>query len=277
MKLPRFSKRDASAMTLLELLIVVTIIAILMAILVPSLGKVMEITRAAKNTVNLREIGLATINWAADNGNRLPSPEYPGGMEVPSGMSEEEYFPEYYKLGDSGLWLDGVVFGAVYLQETVRTERTENVDVDSSVGGYDVDAQGTHLKGTLFENTQSVRENPDIRDWHEHSYAMNANLQYDRIYDQVGSSDPYLTEKSMATILFKPKAMLYIENQESNVVQYEDLEAIIETGETRWGNNGKISTTFMDGHAERLHPSQIPSQDPETDRESSRFWRGVDP
>lgn len=253
-------------MTLLELLIVVVIIAILMAVLVPGLGKAKMLAEAGKNTVNLREINLTTLNWAEDNGGKLPSPQYPGGMEVPASMEPEDYFPKHYNLGESGLWLDGVIFAAIYMRENQDGEFTS----------YDVNEDGTHLKGTLFESTQSVKANPEETNWHKHSYAMNSNLQYDRIYDQVGSPDPYLTEKTVANLIFRPKAMLYIENSESNVVDFQDREAILETSNQRW-EGGKIIATFLDGHAERLHQREIPEEDPETDRESSRFWRGVDP
>lgn len=253
-------------MTLLELLIVVAIIAVLMALLFPGLAQARRFAEAAKNTANLREIGLATINWAADNGNKLPSPEYPGGIEVPNGMTEQEFFPKYFDLGESGLWLDGVVFGYIYLRENKEGE----------VSSYEVTETGEHLKGTLFESTASVKKNPTEEDWHRHSYAMNANLQYDRIYDQVESSDPYLTEKTMANIIFSPKAMLYIDCKEKNVIMHEDRELIIETLEERWDNT-KVIATFLDGHAERLRDTEIPEDDPYTDRVSSRFWRGVDP
>ncbi len=253
-------------MTLLELLIVVTIIGILMAILVPSLGKVKMMAEASKNTVNLREINLTTLNWAEDHGGKLPSPKYPGGMEVPASMEPEDFFPEHYDLGESGLWLDGVVFAAIYMRE----------NKDGEVTSYPVDDDGTHLKGTLFESTQSVKANVEETDWHKHSYAMNSNLQYDRIYDQVGSPDPFLTEKTLANLLFRPKAMLYIENMDSNVIDFEDRDTIIETSDQRW-DGGKVIATFLDGHAERIHRKDIPDEDPETDRESSRFWRGIDP
>ena len=121
-----------------------------------------------------------------------------------------------------------------------------------------------------------MKKNPTEEDWHRHSYAMNANLQYDRIYDQVESSDPYLTEKTMANIIFSPKAMLYIDCKEKNVIMHEDRELIIETLEERWDNT-KVIATFLDGHAERLRDTEIPEDDPYTDRVSSRFWRGVDP
>lgn len=253
-------------MTLVELLVVIAILIILIALLVPGLNKAKEMADAAKNTANLKQIATATLTWAADNSSKLPSPQYPGGMSAPPGVSEEEFFPEHYNLGGSGLWLDGVVFAEVYMKENKEGETTT----------YEVDENGTHLKGTIFESTISVKRDPTETNWHKHSYAMNANLQYDRIYDQIDSSDPYLTEKTLSNLLFAPRAMLYIDCIETNVVRYNELNQIIETSEKRW-NGGKLIVAFLDGHAERLTVREIPDTDPESDRESSRFWRGVDP
>ncbi len=253
-------------MTLIELLVVIAIIAVLIGLTVPGLQKAKEMADAAKNTSNLKQIAVATITWAADHGSRLPSPQYPGGMEVPSGVREEDFFPKYYNLGESGLWLDGVIFAELYLKENKEGEVTH----------YDVSADGEHLKGTLFESTMSVKRDPSETNWHRHSYAMNANLQYDRIYDQVSSSDPYLTEKTLSNLLFAPRAMLYIDCIEMNVVKFEDSQAIVDTIEKRW-RGGKAIVAFLDGHAERLSEREIPSKDPDSDRDSSRFWRGVDP
>lgn len=274
-----FIRRAKSrAMTLLELLVVITILGILIALLVPSLGKGKEMAVALKNTSNLRQIAVETLSWAADNGNKLPSPEYPGGMVVPAGRTPEDYFPEFWDMGETGLWLDGVVFAHMYVAEQVWREKEAGTYVEGSTAGYNVNEEGDHLKTTLFENTQSVTKNPGEQDYHKHSYAMNANLQYDRIYDQVNSSDPFLTEKTLAALPHAPTAMLYIECEEPNVVRFEDREAIIETGVTRWGENGKIIVGFLDGHAERRRAEAIPEEAPDgSDRESSRFWRGVDP
>lgn len=253
-------------MTLVELLVVIAIIAILIGLLVPGLGKVKEMAEAAKNTSNLKQIAGSTLNWVADHGLRLPSPQYPGGMEAPPGVSEEDFFPQYYNLGDSGLWLDGVIFAEVYMKE----------DKDGQVTQYDVNEDGDHLKGTIFESTISVKRDPLEKDWHKNSYAMNANLQYDRIYDTVSSPDPWLTEKTMSNLLFAPKAMLYIDCIETNVVKYEDRQLIEDTIEKRW-NGGKAIVAFLDGHAERRAENEIPDEDPTGDRESSHFWRGVNP
>lgn len=251
-----------SAFTLLELLFVIVIIAIMISILVPGVGKMKTMAEAGKNTTNLREISMGTISWAQDNSGKLPSPQYPGGMTVPPNMSEEDYFPEHYNLGGTGLWIDGVVYAAIYKGEFSRAE---------------VDANGNHLKGTVFVSSQSVKRNPEEKNYHKHSYAMNANLKHDRVYDTSSNSgDASLTEKRLSNITFGPNAMLYIENQDTNIVKFENREEIIRTSEERW-DGGKIITGFVDGHVERLSQEEIPAGDPESDRDSSRFWRGVDP
>ena len=253
-------------MTLLELLIVIAIIGVLMAIMIPGVEKARVLAEYMKNTTYLRDIAINTITWAGDNGGKIPSPEYPGGMVAPDGVSDEDFFPEHYNLTGTGLWLDGVVFGQIYLRENKYGDITSYVYNENS----------EHLEGTIFENTLSKRNDPMEKDMHKHSYAMNKNLQYDRIYDQVESEDPYLTEKTLANLVFSPKAMLYIDCIEENVVDFDDIKLLEETSEQRY-KGGKLIVAFLDGHAERLTINQIPDEDPATDRESSRFWRGVDP
>jgi prepilin-type processing-associated H-X9-DG protein len=69
--------------------------------------------------------------------------------------------------------------------------------------------------------------------------------------------------------------MLYIDCIEQNVVDFNDMKLLEETSENRY-KGGKLIAAFVDGHAERLTFNQIPDEDPTTDRESSRFWRGID-
>ncbi len=58
--------------TLIELLVVVAIIALLIAILLPSLGAAREQGRATVCSNNLHQLGLATTYYADDNNGRLP-------------------------------------------------------------------------------------------------------------------------------------------------------------------------------------------------------------
>ena len=65
------------AFTLVELLVVVSIIALLLAILLPSLGKAREQARSAKCLANLHSQGLAVLTYTVDYNGSLPGPVHP--------------------------------------------------------------------------------------------------------------------------------------------------------------------------------------------------------
>jgi prepilin-type N-terminal cleavage/methylation domain-containing protein len=66
------TKRDRGAFTLLELLTVVSVIGLLVAILLPSLGRAKEQARMVVCRTNLRNLGVALAAYTNVNGPALP-------------------------------------------------------------------------------------------------------------------------------------------------------------------------------------------------------------
>jgi prepilin-type N-terminal cleavage/methylation domain-containing protein len=73
--LPGGSRRRGG-FTLVELLVVIGIIALLVSMLMPALGKVRDQANGAKCSNNLRQLMTATIMFAGDHKGRLPGGEY---------------------------------------------------------------------------------------------------------------------------------------------------------------------------------------------------------
>jgi len=71
-ELPAVRKRERGAFTLIELLVVMVIIALLVGLLLPTLARAKEEARKTQCRSNLRQIGMATVMYANDNGGWAP-------------------------------------------------------------------------------------------------------------------------------------------------------------------------------------------------------------
>ncbi len=105
------------AFTLIELLVVVAIIALLMAILLPSLGRARDQARLVACGSNLRQIGLAIEMYSADNSGYQPAPNLtysPGYISDAKGYSWDDALWTY--LGGP----DGRDFNTRVLEDTAN-------------------------------------------------------------------------------------------------------------------------------------------------------------
>jgi prepilin-type N-terminal cleavage/methylation domain-containing protein/prepilin-type processing-associated H-X9-DG protein len=71
--IPRASQRACRAFTLIELLVVIAIIAILASILFPVFGRARENARRASCMSNMKQLGLAFVQYTQDYDERLPN------------------------------------------------------------------------------------------------------------------------------------------------------------------------------------------------------------
>lgn len=84
--------RGRSAFTLIDVLVTMTVVAILIGLLAPGLGKVREAARRVVCTSNLRQVGLGLALFADSNRDELPPSVFID--ERTFGEHEVEYSPE---------------------------------------------------------------------------------------------------------------------------------------------------------------------------------------
>lgn len=126
------------AFTLIELLVVISIIALLIGILLPALGAARNAARNAQCLSNIRQMGIALINYATDNKQMFPA-NFTGG--TPLWYDAEAigyYLPDASVSGSASI--DGFAF---ICPRDEGSQRTYSMNGRASSDAIDVLPTGT--------------------------------------------------------------------------------------------------------------------------------------
>jgi prepilin-type N-terminal cleavage/methylation domain-containing protein/prepilin-type processing-associated H-X9-DG protein len=117
-------ERPATGFTLVELLVVIGIIALLISILLPALGKARESANAIKCASNLRNIGQGIAQYVAGNRGFIPAAVVFSGMQLRGGQ----------QFGPGGIQSAADIWGRGYISWSSQIY-TKSYDVNDPVFG----------------------------------------------------------------------------------------------------------------------------------------------
>jgi prepilin-type N-terminal cleavage/methylation domain-containing protein/prepilin-type processing-associated H-X9-DG protein len=219
--------------TLVELLVVVTIIAILVALSVVAVGKVRERAQAANATTALRQVGMAQVSYASENNGSINTLHNPGEA-----------------LPDGGVLVTNTFWGRMlpYLFSGLDTDNQEDLQRQIKLGlntlfnTSDVDK----MTGTPFAG------NPKFDDGSGLSVPLGFNQSFLPEQDQPAPRASNFSDPSRTIYTSYGREFFNATHGET----YRPMP--VDGGPTASGiyylSNRKAFICFLDGHVETLTP-----------------------
>jgi prepilin-type N-terminal cleavage/methylation domain-containing protein/prepilin-type processing-associated H-X9-DG protein len=277
------------AFTLIELLVVVAIIALLIAILLPALGKARDQAKSARCLANLKALGVSVAVYAGVNADVIPPSSVNYGN---AGGNDWLYFP---LLVDGGLsnpnlanptgfarstpsTFPGLEYRSVFMCPSTPPilTRTTNTAVNTTSDGYFEDAS-YNFDRTLAYNTNPTAGNFLII---QASYGFNGSVTTQKSDGVAGSSPTVLPVSPLQMIDANTAAHLnYTITRKLSQMPATSLTVYMYDGSAvnpwslplyrifgRHGTqsadltkSGKVNLAFFDGHAETAARGDLPT------------------
>ena len=164
----------SKAFTLIELLVVIAIIALLLAILIPALGRAKEAGKRAVCLSSLKQLGMAFVLYAGDNDDKIVSSDVgvPGFSPTwvnkvwASGWSTGAQLPEYEQI-------DGIKSGALW-------DYANTIDIYNCPTGYRGEmltyAMVISMNGRSVDGSPSFKKLSQIRSTSERLVFIDEGL-----------------------------------------------------------------------------------------------------
>ncbi len=206
--------RGRAAFTLIELLVVIGIIAILLALLVPSLSGMRDKANRLKCMSNVRQLALAAIHYAGDHSGALPYPNWNNAIGTQPGCPPGWAFDAHNKLTAT--------------------------NTDGALWPYLKDHRIYHCPNDRSPFTPTASANLKFT-----SYVMNGAVGGFSTTIITSLAPYYALNYSM----FKPGDALFWEGSTSSMASSGDLSSHPSEGMTYRHNSG-ATYGCMDGHAE---------------------------
>jgi prepilin-type N-terminal cleavage/methylation domain-containing protein/prepilin-type processing-associated H-X9-DG protein len=228
--LHRVSAASRPAFTLVELLVVIGVIALLLSILLPALGKVREHARSVKCASNERQIMVSILMYSNENKNKLP---------IFPTIPDQDMTSPYLAMVMERIGVYSYIKGTLWTYLGRTTEARQSI--------FNCPTDDSEFRPVLLGTTTQIGP----------SYQRNFSYSFNHLV--YGTKDPRTNRPSgmrITDVIHPAQKILVCEEDAPNdgycVISVSSTADVLTSRHSKQGNQG-----FCDGHIERVTSAEM--------------------